>query len=148
MEHTHLKQDHMMRVALAAGINALAVPVLIAGTVGDNMESFATGFRAAMRSVVGTSICQSCEVEVVSIVYDTARDSAMAWLGAAAALAAVGAAQKGIRRLALIGAGVAVVQAAGCDAIAKGIDRVMSGHGDDDPCDPDDPDTGPAPTWN
>ncbi len=140
MEHTNLKQDHMMKVALAAGINALAVPVLIAGTVGGNMESFATGFRAAMRSVAGTSICHSCAVEVASIGYEAARNSAMAWLGAAAALAAAGATQKGIRRLALIGAGVAVVQAAGCDAIAKVIDRAMSEDGGDD--------TGPSPTWN
>jgi uncharacterized membrane protein len=142
MEHTYLNTG---KVALAVWINAMAVPVLIAGTVGGNMDSFVTAFRAAMRSVVGTSICQSCEVEVASVGYDTARDSAMVWLGASAALAAVGATQKGIRRLALIGAGVAVVQAAGCDAIAKAIDRATSEDGGDDP---DEDDTGPAPTWN
>lgn len=150
MEHTYLKQGHTTKVALVAAVNALAVPFLIAGTVSstDFAAGFAAAFRTTARNIMGTGICHSCEVEVASLVYHSASDSAMAWLGAAAALTAVGATQKGIRRLALIGAGVAVVQAAGCDALARGIDRVMSDREDDGGDDPDDEDTGPAPTWN
>jgi hypothetical protein len=144
MEHAYLKQGYAKRVAVVVGINFLAVPAL---AVGD-AESLAVGFRLGVQEAVGADICQSCEVEVASIAYDIARGSAMAWLGAAAALTAVGATQKGIRRLALIGAGVAVVQAAGCDAIARGIDRVMSDREDDGGDDPDEDDTGPSPTWN
>lgn len=139
------KQSGLRMAAAVAAVNAMAVPVLVACAVDGDTDSFATGFLAGLRSALGTSICQSCVVEVASIGYEAARNSAMAWLGAATALTAVGATQKDIRRLALIGAGVAVVQAAGCDAIAKAIDRATSEDGGDDP---DEDDTGPAPTWN